>query len=359
MEENFAQRQAEMNELREMLDRVVNQKVVTISTGHEEVSDIRKYSGVTYNVENNGQEVEVTKDIYEVITMKDGQLFHEFYDEQGNMMAVLSAEEYETWKGISELGNTEEGKDVMSHVMKKDAEKSLLDRESEQEQEIADAVGMDKKDIKELNIITTSGMAKDESLDEKKKEIKDNLNKYMAIGVVVDTRELATSDETIREMLQIDADKLLLVQINGDWRALEIQDDGKIHVANNLEVAGANQQFFTKGNDGKDEIRMPEIEFRRKDNPDISLAVDSNNDQNKTQLYLVAGESRSATEIQTNYNISPYASYKNQELVEKARENPDKKYIEEQEEIAGEKSDETEVDPHEPSLDDRKAPNSY
>ena len=147
----------------------------------------------------------------------------------------------------------------------------------------------------------------------------------------IDTRELATSDDTIKEILGLDSDKLLIVQINGDWRALEVFDDGTISMAKNLEIIDNKQAFNTVGDDGRHESRIPEIEFRRKDNTNISLAVDSNNRENQPQLYIVAGNSRSGAEIETNYTVSPYADSINNELVQKAQENPDE-----------------ERDPHEP-----------
>ena len=149
-------------------------------------------------------------------------------------------------------------------------------------------------------------------------------------------------------MLQVDSDKLLIVQINGDWRALEVHDDGTMHLAKNLEIVDNNQAFNTIGDDGKHESRIPEIEFRRRDNPDISLAVDSNNRDNQPQLFIVAGNSRRGTEIETNYEVSPYADAKNNELVQRAQENPDDERIVEPKDKEDEDLDD-DRDPHEPS----------
>ena len=149
---------------------------------------------------------------------------------------------------------------------------------------------MDADTIKTLNILQTDGSRKskedqNQMQEQKKKEAQEKLKQFMTLGIEVDTREMATSDDTIKEFLQVDADKLLIVQINGDWKALEIDNDGKIHLAKNLEIVDNNQTFNTIGDDGIPEKRMPEIEFRRKDNPDISLAVDSNNKENQTRQY--------------------------------------------------------------------------
>ena len=232
------------------------------------------------------------------------------------------------------------------NILSKTPEKSLLELENEQKEQIAEVVEMDADTIITLNILQTDGSRKskvdqNQMQEQKKKEAQEKLKQFMALGIEVDTREMATSDDTIKEFLQVDADKLLIVQINGDWKALEIDNDGKIHLAKNLEIVDNNQTFNTIGDDGIPEKRIPEIEFRRKDNSDISLAVDSNNKENQTQLYLVAGSSRSATELETKYNVSPYADAKNNELVQRAQENPDDERLDNKEE-------EEERDPHEP-----------
>ena len=324
------QRKENMNELRKMLDTVANQDKDDISKGKEELVDIRKYKDVSFEKEQNGSTV--TKNIFGVHVKKDGKDWYEFYDDQGNLLAKFTKEKYLGYKSAFEMGNVDiDQNSLVYNILSSTPEKSLVELESEQKEQIAEAIGMDADTIKTLNILQTTGKKKGNSLedqnqmlDEKKKEAQEKLKQFMSLGIEVDTRELATSDDTIKETLQVDADKLVIVQINGDWKALEIEEDGKMHIAKNLEVIDNKQPFNTIGEEGTIERRIPSIEFRRKDNPNISLAVDSNNKENKTQLYLVAGNSRTATELETEYNVSPYADEKNNELVQMAQEDPDK-----------------------------------
>ncbi len=347
MEDNVMQKQEDMDELRRMLDTVANQDKDAISKGKQELVDVRKYTDVSFEIEQNGEKFTVTKNIYEVLVTKEGKSWHEFYDDQGDLLAKISDENYLRFKTSIEMGEADIDKNSLEYnILSKTPEKSLLELENEQKEQIAEVVEMDADTIKTLNILQTDGSRKskedqNQMQEQKKKEAQEKLKQFMALGIEVDTREMATSDDTIKEFLQVDADKLLIVQINGDWKALEIDNDGKMHLAKNLEIVDNNQTFNTIGDDGVPERRMPEIEFRRKDNPDISLAVDSNNKENQTQLYLVAGSSRSATELETKYNVSPYADAKNNELVQKAQENPDDERLDNKEE-------EEERDPHEP-----------
>ena len=332
MEDNVMQKQADMEELRKMLDTVANQDKDAISKGKEELVDIRKYNGVTFETEQNGQKVTLTKNIFEVLVTKDGETWHEFYDDQGTLMARISDENYLNFKSVIEAGNIDVDKESLEYnILSEEPEKSLLELENEQKEQVAEAVGMDKETIQTLGIMPVDGNQKTLTLDEQRKNLQEQIQKFAALGMEIDTRELATSDDTIKEILGLDSDKLLIVQINGDWRALEVFDDGTIGMAKNLEIIDNKQAFNTVGDDGRHESRIPEIEFRRKDNTNISLAVDSNNRENQPQLYIVAGNSRSGAEIETNYTVSPYADSINNELVQKAQENPDE-----------------ERDPHEP-----------
>ena len=347
MEDNVMQKQADMDELRKMLDTVANQDKDAISKGKEELVDVRKYNQISYEVEQNGQKVTLTKNIFEVLVTKDGETWHEFYDDQGTLMARISDENYLNFKSAIETGNLDIDKESLEYnILSEKPEKSLLELEDEQKEQVAEAVGMDKETIQTLGIMPVDG--KQKPLNEQGQEVQEKLKQYMALGMEIDTRELATSDDTIKEMLQVDSDKLLIVQINGDWRALEVHDDGTMHLAKNLEIVDNNQAFNTIGDDGKHESRIPEIEFRRRDNPDISLAVDSNNRENQPQLFIVAGNSRRGTEIETNYEVSPYADAKNNELVQKAQENPDDERIVEPKDNEDEDLDD-DRDPHEPS----------
>ena len=347
MEDNVMQKQADMDELRKMLDTVANQDKDAISKGKEELVDVRKYNQISYEVEQNGQKVKLTKNIFEVLVTKDGEPWHEFYDDQGKLMARISDKNYLNFKSAIETGNLDIDKESLEYnILSEKPEKSLLELEDEQKEQVAESLGMDKETIQTLGIMSVDG--KQKPLNEQRQEVQEKLKQYMALGMEIDTRELATSDDTIKEMLQVDSDKLLIVQINGDWRALEVHDDGTMHLAKNLEIVDNNQAFNTIGDDGKHESRIPEIEFRRRDNPDISLAVDSNNRENQPQLFIVAGNSRRGTEIETNYEVSPYADAKNNELVQKAQENPDDERIVEPKDKEDEDIDD-DRDPHEPS----------
>ena len=347
MEDNVMQKQADMDELRKMLDTVANQDKDAISKGKEELVDVRKYNQISYEVEQNGQKVTLTKNIFEVLVTKDGEPWHEFYDDQGKLMARISDKNYLNFKSAIETGNLDIDKESLEYnILSEKPEKSLLELEDEQKEQVAEAVGIEKETINTLGIMPVDG--KQKPLNEQRQEVQEKLKQYMALGMEIDTRELATSDDTIKEMLQVDSDKLLIVQINGDWRALVVHDDGTMHLAKNLEIIDNNQAFNTIGDDGKHESRIPEIEFRRRDNPDISLAVDSNNRENQPQLFIVAGNSRRGTEIETNYEVSPYADAKNNELVQRAQENPDDERIVEPKDKEDEDLDD-DRDPHEPS----------
>lgn len=345
MEDNTLQKQENIEELRKMLDTVANQDKEEIAKGKEELVDVRKYNSVSFVKEENGEKHTLTKNIFEVLMTKDGESWHEFYDDQGKLMAKISDEKYLSFKSAIETGKMDGDKESLEYnILSEKPEKSLLELEEEQKEQVAEAVGMDKETIQTLGIMPVDG--KQKPLREQQKETQEKLKQYMALGMEIDTRELATSDDTIKEMLGIESDKLLLVQINGDWRALEVNKDGTMHIAKNLEIVDNNQRFNTVGDDGRHESRIPEIEFRRRDNTDISLAVDSNNRENQPQLFIVAGNSRSGAEIETNYQVSPYADAKNNELVQRAQENPDAERIVEPR--AKEDDEQEEVDPHEP-----------
>lgn len=345
MEDNVMQKQADMEELRKMLDTVANQDKDAISKGKEELVDVRKYKDVTFETEQNGQKVTLTKNIFEVLTTRDGEIWHEFYDDQGNSLARISDENYLNFKSAIETGNVNVDKESLEYnILSEEPEKSLQQLEGEQKEQIAEAVGMDKETIQTLGIMPVDGNQKTLTLDEQKKNLQEQIQKFATLGMEIDTRELATSDDTIKEILGLDSDKLLIVQINGDWRALEVFDDGTISMAKNLEIIDNKQAFNTVGDDGRRESRIPEIEFRRKDNTDISLAVDSNNRENQPQLFIVVGNSRSGAEIETKYTVSPYADSINNELVQKAQENPDDEKVVEDDE----QDDDDDRDPHEP-----------
>ena len=262
MEDNVMQKQADMDELRKMLDTVANQDKDAISKGKEELVDVCKYNQISYEVEQNGQKVKLTKNIFEVLVTKDGEPWHEFYDDQGKLMARISDKNYLNFKSAIETGNLDIDKESLEYnILSEKPEKSLLELEDEQKEQVAESLGMDKETIQTLGIMPVDG--KQKPLNEQGQEVQEKLKQYMALGMEIDTRELATSDDTIKEMLQVDSDKLLIVQINGDWRALEVHDDGTMHLAKNLEIVDNNQAFNTIGDDGKHESRIPEIEFRR------------------------------------------------------------------------------------------------
>ena len=339
MNEQFLERLADIQDLERMLDDVASQKKDEIIQGKQEITDIIKHEGLTFNIQQNGQDVTVTKDVYEVLVQKDGELYHEFYDDQGNMlMPAISDKAFNEGKILSELENGSfDENSLIANIYKDQDSKSLEELEKEQTKEVAGTLGMDEKDIKELDLVQV-----DTNKPVKPNDIQEKLKSYMALGMIIDTNELATSDDTIKEFLNIDANQLLAIRINNEWKIFKIDDKGNLALENNLQLSSATQSFNTIGEDGKRENRMPEVEFYRKDNPNMSLAIDSDNRDNKTQAFLIAGNSRTATEIESTSAKSPYADAKNNELVQKAQENPDKAYLHEEE---------PDVDPHEPSLE--------
>ena len=346
MNEEFLERLSNIQDLDRMLDVVSNQKKDTIVSGKEFAVDIIKHNSITFNIKQNEQDVKVTKDVYEVLTEKDGELYHEFYDDQGKLLCPpISDKEYQEGKKIEELGlaNFDENS-LISNIYKDQDSKSLSELENEQIEEVAKALEMEPDDVKEMNIVQFNSNSEVDK-DEQVKKAQEELKKYTALGIEVDTNELATSDDTIKEFLNIDADKLLLMHINGEWKVFDISD-GSLKPENNLEITNSRKSFCTVDVDGKNEFKMPEVEFRRKDNTDYSLAIDSNNEENRTQAYLVVGESRTATELEATSTKAPYAEARNNKLIQKAQENPDKKIVGD---IEGDR------DPHEPderSLED-------
>lgn len=350
----------DIQELDRMLDVVSNQKKDEIASGKEYAVDIIKHDSLTFKVKQNDQDIEVTQTVYEVLFEKDGELFHEFYNDQGKLLCPpISDKEYQEGKKIEELGlgNFEENS-LMSTVYKDQSSKSLSELENEQIKEVSKALEMKPEDVKDLNIVQFNSQA---SIDEQTKKAQEELKKYSALGMEIDTNELATSDDTIKEFLNIDADKLLAIQINGDWKLFDISD-GSLKLEKNLEISSSEKSFSTVEADGIHGTRLPEIEFRRKDNPDYSLAIDSNNSENKTQAFLIVGESRTATEIESASVKVPYSDYKNNELMKQAQENPDEELI-----VSihskKEKANDEEKDPHEPDerqlVDPTFFPNNY
>lgn len=346
--ENFQERLIESQDLHRMLDTVANQKKEEIASGKEFAVDIIKHDSVTFNIKQNDQDIEVTQTVYEVLFEKDGELYHEFYNDQGELLCPpISDKDYQEGKKIEELGlaSFKEGS-LISAVYKDQNSKSLSEIENEQIQEVAKVLEMEPKDVKEMNIVEVDTAQKTNTTkDEQVKKAQEELKKYTALGIEIDTNELATSDDTIKEFLNIDASNLLLLQVNGDWRVFDISD-GSLKPENNLQVTASKQSFTTIDRNGNEESRTPEIEFRRKDNPNYSLAIDSNNEENRTQTYLIVGESRTATELETTSAKSPYAEAKNNELMQEAQRNPDKKDV---------SDDDEDKDPHEPDVPDERS----
>ena len=346
MEGNFQERLADIQDLQRMLDTVANEKQDEIIKGNEVITNIIRHDNLKFNVKQNGQSFEVTKNVYEVLVEKNGELYHEFYDDQGNkIMDSLPDKTFSEGKVLSELENGEfDDKSLLANVYKDQDSKSLEELEQEQSKEVAEVLGVDEKTAKELNLVDIDLTQGNPLKDDKINEAQEKLQSFMALGMTIDTNELATSDDTIKEFLNLDTNRLLLIQINGTWKTFKIDDKGNLALEPNLQALPSNQSFRTIGDDGNPEMRTPEMEFYNKANPDRSLAIDSHNDENQTKLYLVAGNSRSASEIETTSCKSPYADVKNNELVQKAQENPDKENLVEEEK-------KEEVDPHEPSLE--------
>ncbi len=343
MDDNFMERLDNIQDLHRMLDTVTNQKQDQIISGQEEVYDVVRHDNMQFKITQNGKEFEVTKNVYEVLTEKNGELYHEFYDDQGNLLLPpMSDKTFNDGKALSELeqGNFDEDSLIYKIYNDQDS-KSLEELEKEQTKEIAENLDMDPETVKELNLLQVDTEQKAPT-DKAKLE----LEKYMALGMVVDTNELATSDETIKEFLNTDANMLLAVKINDDWKVFKVDEKGKLSVEKNLQISSTTNPFRTIGEDGNAEIRRPEIEFIRKDKPDHSLAIDTVNDENRTQMFLVAGNSRTASEIESTSTRSPYADARNNELLQKAQENPDKEQIKDEKE--------EDVDPHEPTLEGHK-----
>lgn len=332
MEENITERLESIGQLHNMLDTVTNNNKNQIVQGKKEIVDITKHSQLSFEIEEN---VELTKDVYEVITDKNGVMWHEFYDDHGVLLNEISDEEFQKGKMLTELGQgTFQEHSLIDSIYHREDDKSLTELENEQNDEIANTLGMNKDDIKELDILTFSD--KSSTSSEKATDAKHQLDMLANIGFSIDTNELATSNETIKNFLNIDADRLLIVKVNGTWKTLAITESGKLEIEDNLQVVDTSKSFTTVNQNDVSESRYPTVEFRRKDNPDYSLAIDTNK-ENKTRAFLVVGESRTASEIEVDNTQSPYADVKNNELMQEAEQNPDQRDL-----------DDDEIDPHEP-----------
>jgi len=345
MDSNVLERLENIKELDRMLDVVANQSKDEIINGQKELVDVTKHANLTFLVEENGKEVEVTKDIYEVITNRNGILWHEIYDDQGKMLNELSDDQFQKGKMITELGEASFGdKSLMSGIYSSQDDKSLSELENEQNSDMAKLLGMKQEDIKDLGITQISDSSKKEPISAKAEAAREQLARLANMGFTIDTNELATSNETIKEFLNIDANNLLIVKVNSEWKAIKVNEDGTMEVENNLQISDNSKPFSTVGRDGNQESRQPSVEFRRKDNPDYSLAIDTNK-ENKTQVFLVAGESRTASEIEVQTTQSPYADAKNNELLMEAEQNPNDK------DVTNDEEDKDLHEPDEPSLE--------
>ena len=324
--ENVNERLDNIQELDNMLDVVVNKNKEQIINGKKEIVDITKHQDLTFNIDNK----EVTMDIYEIITSENGITNHEFYDKNGTLLAKVDDEEFQKGKMLTEIGEGEFDRNtLLSNIYSKNnSDKSLTQLENEQTEEIADALGTDKNTIRDLNIIRLSDKDNTSS-DNSREEAQSQLEMLKNMGFSVDTNELATSKQTIKEFFNIDANNLLIVKINTEWKALKI-DNGKIEIEDNLKISGSTQSFSTINNNGQQEIKAPSVEFRRQDNPDYSLAVDTNG-ESKPKVYIIAGDSRTASEIESDNVTSPYADVKNNELMQEASENPNLTELEDEE----------------------------
>lgn len=340
--ENVNERLDNIQELDNMIDVVANKNKGQIISGKKEIVDVTKHSELTFNIDNN----EVTIDIFEVITSEGGIINHEFYDKNGNLRAKVNDDAFQKGKMLTEIGEAEFDRTTLlaNIYAKNNSDKSLSQLENEQTEEISNALGMDKNTIKDLNIIRFND--KDADISDKSKEAQNQLEILQNMGFSIDTNELATSKQTIKEFFNIDANNLLIIKINSEWKALKI-DNGKIEIEDNLKISSSTQSFSTINNNGEQETRMPSVEFRRQDNPDYSLAIDTNG-ESKTKTYIVAGDSRTASEIESDTITSPYAyaDAKNNELMQEATENPNASELDEEE-----LEDDADIhEPDEPSL---------
>lgn len=345
MDSNALERLENIKELDRMLDVVANQSKEEIISGQKELVDVTKHAGLTFLVEENGKEVEVTKNIYEVITNRNGIFWHEIYDDQGNMLKELSDDQFQKGKMLTELGEASFGdKSLMTGIYASQDDKSLSELESEQNADISQALGMKQEDIKNLGIMQISDKPKNEPTSAKAEAAREQLARLANMGFTIDTNELATSNETIKEFLNIDANNLLIVKVNSEWKAIKVNENSTMELENNLQIADNSKTFTTVGRDGNQESRQPSVEFIRKDNSDYSLAIDTNK-ENKTQAFLVAGESRTASEIELQTTQSPYADAKNNELLMEAEQNPNDK------DVTNDEEDKDLHEPDEPSLE--------
>lgn len=343
MSSNTLERLNNIRDLNRMLDVVANQSKEDIVSGKKELVDIKEYFQLTFNIKENEQDVQVTKNIYEVITNRSGTFWHELYDDQGNLLNELTDEQFQKGKILTDLGEASfDENSLMGKVYSNESSKSLLELENEQNDDISKVLNMNKEDIKDLGIIQID-CSKDVPVSEKALEAKKQLSLLANLGFSIDSNQLATSKETIKEFLNIDADNLLIVKVNSEWKAIKVNDDGSMEVENNLQISDSSKSFSTIGRDSNLETHVPNIEFRREDNPDYSLAIDTNK-ENKTQAFLVAGDSRTALEIESQSIQSPYADVKNNELLLQAEQNPN------EQELTG-TEDKDIHEPNEPSLE--------
>lgn len=321
MEENFKERLENIEELDRMLDTVFQNN----STGKEKAVDIIKHNDISFTITENGQELTVIKDIYEVIVTENGRIMHEIYDDQGKLlMPPIPDESFHNLQSLLRTGNMEVDNNLLESVMEDERSMSLIRLENENKQQVADVLGMNVNDVKAMQ---TTSLQTSNSLDvnnfNSNPALKAEIDALKNMGYSIDTTELATDEDTIKEFLGTDADELLVVKINSDWKIFKVNDDGSLAVEDNLEISANESAFHTVNDNGKRESRIAEIEFRRKDHPDHSLAIDYHNNENTTQIYLIAGNSRTATEIESKTLQQPYVDQINNEKLKKAQENPD------------------------------------
>ncbi len=85
----------------------------------------------------------------------------------------------------------------------------------------------------------------------------EQIAQFRNLGFEIDTSELATSDHTIKELLNTSSSTLLVVKVNSDWKVFGLDENGKLKLEDNLQIVDNTTPFSVVTSDGKLENKIP------------------------------------------------------------------------------------------------------
>lgn len=354
--ENFKSRIEDIKELEYMIDVLIQKRKEEIINNKEFITDIKKYSNVPAFKVKNGKSISEVQSVYGVLVDKDGIIHRQFFNQDADLLLELPESTYVGSVTLQSMNYTLEQNDLLVYLAKSDVghmyDEMLSALEREQMNMFAEDLEMYSNYVKSLDLTMLDANSVVSSQNTMKNDFditnpnnseatQEQIAQFRNLGFEIDTSELATSDHTIKELLNTSSSTLLVVKVNSDWKVFGLDENGKLKLEDNLQIVDNTTPFSVVTSDGKLENKIPTVEFRRKDNPDYSITLDRTTEAEE-RAYLVVGNSRASTELESETIKAPYVDVKNNEIIQEAAENPDKVDLDADNDL------DDSYDPHEP-----------